>query len=147
MRKVIIALAVISLSFWCYYLYKNRNRFLYKTETVTDYTERVRLEKELDSLQEKYDYLYKLCSTDSITGKNPEAEPESDGKITELNREIGELKTENAELRRELDQRKAETKSMSNSNPRKSNEKNIPIARNSRAVELQKFLTELYGDR
>lgn len=150
MKKLFIFLFAVTFLAWGYYLWGNRKRFFQsgKGEVITDYTERVRLEKELDSLQEKYDYLLKLCS-DTTQKYEPVAEetrqePESDSRVDELI-------AENAELRRELDQikseRKSQPKASQTTKQKKSDEKNIPIARNSRAVELQKFLTDLYGDR
>lgn len=144
MKKLFIFLFAVMIIAWGYYIWGNRKRFFRSTEVVTDYTERVRLEKELDSLQEKYDYLLKLCS-DTAQKPEPITEaPESDSRVEELI-------AENAELRRELDQiksqRNTQPKASQTIKTKKSDEKNIPIARNSRAVELQKFLTELYGDR
>lgn len=134
MKKVFLFLFLLLAVGWVYYLWGNRKSFFRKTEVHTDYTERVRLEKELDSLQEKYDYLVQICSDESNT--NPE---------------VKRLRTENTELRRELDALRSEPDPVQTASqtvkPKKSNEKNLPIARGRDAVELQKFLTELYGDR
>lgn len=134
MKKVFLFLFLLLAVGWVYYLWGNRKSFFRKAEVHTDYTERVRLEGELDSLQKKYDYLVQICSDES-----------------KMNLEVKRLRSENSELRRELDALRTSPKAAPTASqtikPKKSDEKNLPIARNGAAVELQKFLTELYGDR
>lgn len=152
MRRIMLFIFLLVFGYGCYILYLKKGRYLFKRSNseVTEANETLMLRKQLAKAQEDYEYLLKLCSADS-TGSDPSdstglSQPDT---LTEsLNRQISELRAENLELRREIDQRKSTIKpNNKTANPRKNNEKNIPIARNSSAVELQKFLTELYGDR
>lgn len=149
MKKLIVTLLTLTLIGWGYYIYRNRNKYIYRNDEsmVTDYTERLKAEKELDSLKVKFQIL--KDRNDSLIALKTVSQPEeSDDKVLELNREIGELKTENAELRRELDSMKStRNETASTTKTQKKHEKTIPIARNSRAIELQRYLTELYGNR
>jgi hypothetical protein len=151
MKKLIVTLLTLAAIGWGYYIYKNKNKYVYKFDdtSVTDYSERIKAEKELEALKVKFgtlkaqnDSLIALLSNSDLSRM-----PDPD-KVTELNREIGELRTENDELRRELDSRKSAPKqTASTEKPKKKHEKTIPIARNTRAIELQRYLTELYGNR
>lgn len=149
MKKLIVTLLTLTLIGWGYYIYRNKNKYIYRNDEsmVTDYTERLKAEKELDSLKVKFQIL--KDRNDSLIALKTVSQPEeSDDKVLELNREIGELKTENAELRRELDSMKStRNETASTTKKQKKHEKTIPIARNSRAIELQRYLTELYGNR
>ena len=151
MKKFIVTLATLTVICWGYFIYMNRNRYLYKLDdnSITDYTERVRAEKDLEAMKVRYGLL--KAQNDSLiallSNSDPSQMPEPD-KVTELNREIGDLRSENDELRRELDSRKSAPKeTASTEKPKKKHEKTIPIARNTRAIELQRYLTELYGNR
>jgi prefoldin subunit 5 len=155
MKKLIVTLLTLTLIGLGYYVYKKRNRFAYNYQDteITDYTERMKSEKELEAFKVKFQILKDqndsliALKTDGKPRKDPEPD-ESDDKVVELNREIGELKTENAELRRELDSMKSTKKeTASTKKTKKKHETTIPIARNTRAIELQRYLTELYGNR
>lgn len=152
MRLFLLIIILVLVGWTGYILFKNKSRFMSKyagTETVTQNDDAETLRRQLAELQGKYDYLLQLCSSDTTTTNTAVPVQQTTDTLTEsLSLQISELRAENLELRRELDQRKSTVKPKSNTtNPKKNNEKNIPIARNSGAVELQKFLTELYGDR
>lgn len=151
MKKLIVTLLTLASIGLGYYIYKNKNKYVYKLDdtSVTDYSERIKAEKELEALKVKFGTLKE--QNDSLiallSNSDPSQMPEPD-KVTELNREIGDLRSENDELRRELDSRKSAPKeTASTEKPKKKHEKTIPIARNTRAIELQRYLTELYGNR
>lgn len=141
---------LVVIGFWCYYFWGNRKKYFPSvfrnsgTEVSDNNSGQAKLQKKLDSLQAEYDYLYKLCSSDST-------ETDTVKVVENDSEEIAELREENAELRRELDQiknsRKIYNTKSETANAKTKNEKPLPIARNSNAAELQKFLTELYGDR
>jgi regulator of replication initiation timing len=152
MKKIIVTLLTLVLIGWGYLIYRKKTGYNHDGSEMSDYTERIRMEREIDVLKEKITILKELndsliaLKTNSLkTNSQPE---KSDEKVTELNREIGALRVENDDLRRELDSRKSAPKqTASTTKTKKKNEKTLPIARNTRAIELQRYLTELYGDR
>lgn len=146
MKKIIVTLLTLAVIAGGYYIYRHSNRYLYKYEKneVTDYSERIKAEKELETLKVRFRIMREAKDSLAALNQNSESPDETDA----LNLEIAQLRSENEELKRELDSRKTTTKETASTiNSKKKNEKTLPIARNTRAIELQRYLTELYGDR
>lgn len=138
MKKIIITLLTLGVVACGYYVYKHKNRYVYKFDNVdvTDYTERIRVEKDFNDLMVKYEKLEKDYRTTLEHNK------ELGDKVNSLNDQIYELKKQ-LESKATIEKTTASNTVKNN----KKNEKTLPIARNNRAIELQKFLTDLYGDR
>jgi septal ring factor EnvC (AmiA/AmiB activator) len=146
MKKIIVTLLTLVVIAWGYYIYRHKNRYIYKygNTEVTDYSERIKAEKELETLKVKFRIMREAKDSLAALNQNSESPDETDG----LNLEIAQLRSENEELKRKLDSREPTTNETSSTiNSKKKNEKTLPIARNTRAIELQRYLTELYGDR
>ena len=138
MKKTIITLLTLAVIACGYYVYKHKNRYVYKYDNVeiNDYTERVRVEKDFEDLKSKYEKLED--NYEAVLNQNNDL----DVKVQSMTEEI-------KNLRSQLEQKSKSEKTTASNTVKntKKNEKTLPIARNSRAIELQRYLTELYGDR
>lgn len=144
MKKFIVTLLTLALIGCGYYVYKNKHTFIYNYDgtEVNDYSDKAKPEQELNSLKLQLVNLKK--TNDSLLSLLPKSSKE----VKSLRTQIASLRYENEELKKELELRKVTSKATASTiKPQKKNEKILPIARNSHAIELQRYLTELYGNR
>lgn len=133
MKKLILALSCLMLLFGGYLFLQKKLKMKYRFDPETGLS-MDGLKYDLEQEKEKNAVLSK--SLDSLKVLSDISDTDTS--------EIQSLKEENAELRRQLAEKEAV---QIQPNKTKTNEKNLPIARNSRAIELQRFLTDTYGNR
>ena len=93
MKKIIVTLLTLVVIAWGYYIYRHKNRYVYKYEKneVTDYSERIKAEKELETLKVRFRTMREAKDSLAALNRNSEHSDETDA----LNLEIAQLRSEN----------------------------------------------------